>query len=54
MLCAPTDRRLAAIVSYENGGLQVISRFVRILVRKKIGLNSEKCIGYGKWRQSVQ
>ena len=46
MLCAPVFTS-AAIEWYENGGLQVFSCFVRFLV-KKIGINSEKCIEYGK------
>ena len=38
---------LVTIVSYENGGIRVFSCFVRFLV-KHFGINSEKCIEYGK------
>ena len=41
----------AISVSYENGGLRLFSCFARFLVRK-IGINSEKCIEYGKQWQS--
>ena len=42
------QKALAAIfVSYESGGLRVFSWFVRFLV-KTVGINSKKCIEYGK------
>ena len=47
MLCAPVFTSAAMLVRYENSGLRVFSCFVRFLV-KKIDINSEKCIEYGK------
>ena len=40
---------MSIFVSYENGRLRVFSCFGSFLLKKKkIGINSEKCIEYGK------
>ena len=64
MLCAPTNRRGPFYVSYENDGLRVFhvlsvfswktkqKKQTNKQTNKQIGINSEKCIEYGKWRQS--
>ena len=50
MLCVPIVVAIGShfrTISYENGGLQVFSCYVCFPV-KKVGINSEKCIEYGK------
>ena len=47
MLCAPSNRWRPFSDRKENVGLRVFSCFVRFLV-KEFGINSKKCIEYGK------